>query len=355
MSSKLVFILFYFLIFLSTGCSDKPISLDDIKSIGSDAAKIFTKDDSESYGATKSIALLEVPPSLSSPNYDDSLRVPKSIDTEGVISDFSDATVLPSYIDMTVITQGIARWLEIQSDPVSLWPYLKQFWVSQGFEININEPINGILETEWKEKEINFDTKENLINNRDFNFNISREKFRLRAERQPGGSTNIYVTNHMLEADDVVDNGKIIWKKKNSDVSREAEFLVRIMEYLGTNREDAVKSLNNSVKKEENIFIDMIDFYGVPAIMIKDSFSKIWREVGLSLDRSGLLVNDQDRIKKIYTINYNNTSYEIKLTKRDVGYIVTAHSTRNKKIPYENARNLLKHILSAYTTTVAAK
>ena len=30
-------------------------------------------------------------------------------------------------------------------------------------------------------------------------------------------------------------------------------------------------------------------------------------------------------------------------------------STKNTKIPYENARNLLKHILSAYTTTVAAK
>jgi outer membrane protein assembly factor BamC len=355
MFNKVVSILSYLLILLSIGCSDKPITLDDIKSIGSDAANIFGKDDSKDYGASKSIALLEVPPSLSNPNYDDSLRVPKSIDTQGVISDFSDATVLPSYIDMTVRTQGIARWLEIQSDPVSLWPYLRQFWISQGFEININEPINGILETKWKEKEINFDTKGNLINNKDFNFNVSREKFRLRIERQPGGSTNIYVTNHNLEADDVVDNGKIIWKKKNSDVSREAEFLVRIMEYLGTNRKDAVNSLNNSIKNEENIFIDMIDFFGVPAIMIKDSFSKIWREVGLSLDRSGLLITDQNRIKKIYTIDYDNTSYEIKLTKRDTGYIVTAHSTKNTKIPYENARNLLKHILSAYTTTVAAK
>ena len=62
----------------------------------------------------------------------------------------SDAPVLPSYIDMNIVKQGIARWLEIEVDPVSLWPYINQFWKSQGFEIKINEPVNGILETEWK-------------------------------------------------------------------------------------------------------------------------------------------------------------------------------------------------------------
>ena len=75
-------------------------------------------------------------------------------------------------------------------------------------------------------------------------------------------------------------------------------------------------------------------------------------ETASSKDHAG---QHQNRIKKIYTIDYDNTSYEIKLTKRDAGYIVTAHSTKNTKIPYENARNLLKLILSAYTTTVAAK
>ena len=45
------------------------------------------------------------------------------------------------------------------------------------------------------------------------------------------------------------------------------------------------------------IFIDLIDFYGVPAILIEESFSKMWREIGLSLDRSGLVVTDQNRDK----------------------------------------------------------
>ena len=121
--------MFYRLIFLFlsivvfSGCSDKPITIDDITGLGSDIAEVFGKDDSDNYGDSKSIAMLEIPPSLDNPNFSDSLKVPKSINLKGEIESLSDAPVLPSYIDMTIMKQGIARWLEIQSDPVSLWPY----------------------------------------------------------------------------------------------------------------------------------------------------------------------------------------------------------------------------------------
>jgi hypothetical protein len=46
--------------------------------------------------------------------------------------------------------------------------------------------------------------------------------------------TQIYISNHILEADDVVNEGKIIWKKRIQILSREAEMLVRMMEYFGT-------------------------------------------------------------------------------------------------------------------------
>lgn len=354
-------VLFLFLIYISlflSGCSDKPITVEDVTGIGDDIAEIFGKDDSDGYGGSKSIALLEIPPSLDNPNYEDSLKVPKSIDKKGQLSDFSDAPVLPSYIDMNIVKQGVARWLEVEADPISLWPYINQFWISQGFEIKINEPINGILETEWKKNEVNFESEGNLIDTKDFNFNAQKEKFRVRAERQPNGDTNIYVSNHILEADDVVDNGKIIWKKKNSDISREAEILVRMMEYLGVNRDVAIQSLNDSEKDAKKMFIDLIDFYGVPAILIEESFSKIWREIGLSLDRSGLLVVDQNRDKAIYIISTDQiapkkTNYEIKLLKKDEKFIVTAHKLDNSKISYKDARKILKHIISAFNLELA--
>ena len=299
---KISFLILLCSLFLS-GCSDKPITIDDVVGIGDDIAEVFGKDDSDNYGNSTSIAMLEIPPSLDNPNYNEALKVPKSIDASGQILEMSEAPVLPTYVDMMIIKQGNARWLEIQTDPVSLWPYLSQFWRSQGYEIKIDEPINGILETEWKKNEINFDSETNLINNEDFNYNASKEKFRVRVEREPNGFSNIYLSNHIMEADDVVNNNKIIWKRKNSDISREAEMLVRIMEFLGTSRESAIESLNNSEKNNDKLYIDLIDFNGIPAILIKDSFSKMWREIGLSLDRSGLLVQDHNRDKAIYTVS----------------------------------------------------
>ena len=282
------------------------------------------------------------------------------ISLNGELQSLSDAPVLPSYIDMTIINQGIARWLEMQYDPVSLWPYLKQFWIAQGFEIIINEPINGILETEWKKNQINFESEGKLLNNKDFNYNSSKEKFRVRVERQPNGYTNIYVSNHVLEADDVVNEGKIIWKKKESDLSREAEMLVRMMEYFGNNRDVALESLNESGKYDNKVSIDLIDFYGVPAILIEESFSKMWRKIGLSLDRSGLLVTDQNRDTAIYIISTDQisnkeTSYEIKLTKREDKYIITAHKLNKSKITNRDARKILKHIMHAYGADIASK
>ena len=355
---SLLTILFFL---FSTGCSDKPITVDDVVGIGDDIAEVFGKDDSDNYGNSTSIAMLEIPPSLDNPNYNDALKVPKSIDASGQILEMSEAPVLPTYIDMMIIKQGNARWLEIQTDPVSLWPYLSQFWRSQGYEIKIDEPINGILETDWKKNEINFDSETNLINNEDFNYNASKEKFRVRVEREPNGFSNIYLSNHIMEADDVVNNNKIIWKKKNSDISREAEMLVRIMEFLGTSREEAIESLNNSEKNNDKLYIDLIDFNGIPAILIKDSFSKMWREIGLSLDRSGLLVQDYDRDKAIYVISSAKIEgeekiYEIKLTNRGDKYLVTAHSSnRLENISYKDARKILKHILSSYSSAVAKK
>ena len=357
---KISFFIILFFLFLS-GCSDKPITIDDVVGIGDDIAEVFGKDDSDNYGNSTSIAMLEIPPSLDNPNYNDALKVPKSIDASGQILEMSEASVLPTYIDMMIIKQGNARWLEIQTDPVSLWPYLSQFWRSQGYEIKIDEPINGILETDWKKNEINFDSETNLINNEDFNYNASKEKFRVRVEREPNGFSNIYLSNHIMEADDVVNNNKIIWKKKNSDISREAEMLVRIMEFLGTSREEAIESLNNSEKNNDKLYIDLIDFNGIPAILIKDSFSKMWREIGLSLDRSGLLVQDYDRDKAIYVISSAKIEgeekiYEIKLTNRGDKYLVTAHSSnRLENISYKDARKILKHILSSYSSTVAKK
>ena len=76
-NNKNIFLL-SILFFSLASCSDKPITVDDVTGIGDDIVEIFGGEDSENYGNSKSIASLEIPPSLDNPNYSDSLKVPKS-------------------------------------------------------------------------------------------------------------------------------------------------------------------------------------------------------------------------------------------------------------------------------------
>ena len=85
----------------------------------------------------------------------------------------------------------------------------------------------------------------------------------------------------------------------------------------------------------------------------------MWREIGLSLDRSGLLVKDQNRDIARYKISTSilegkEKINEIKLTDRNDKYIVTAHKVdKLEKISYDDARTILKHIVSAYGSSIA--
>ena len=92
MFQKIYTVFFLIFVFLS-GCSDKPITVDDIVGIGDDISEVFGRDDSDNYGDSESIAMLEIPPSLDNPNYSDSLKVPKSIDASGKILEMSDEQI----------------------------------------------------------------------------------------------------------------------------------------------------------------------------------------------------------------------------------------------------------------------
>ena len=70
MFQKIYTVFFLIFVFLS-GCSDKPITVDDIVGIGDDISEVFGRDDSDNYGDSESIAMLEIPPSLDNPNYSD--------------------------------------------------------------------------------------------------------------------------------------------------------------------------------------------------------------------------------------------------------------------------------------------
>ena len=305
---------------------------------------------------------LVAPPDLVTPEWEDSLEIPKTtndrisaLETQGPAL---GALVLPEFIDVRVRREGPTRWLEVDTDPVTLWPLLRRFWQDEDFEIGADEPVLGYIETEWKQ---NLGRSADSRAQRE-SFDIVGEKFRVRLERQPNAVTNIFLTQRGAEVAAINKDNQILWKPQPPNGEREAEMMIRLMEFLGTSREDAQQKF--ATADAQFLYLDVKDIGGVPVLLVGDVFSRVWRRTGVALDRSGLLVEDYNRNRGIYYVSLNQalieaetqkeeatkTIYQIHLLSQGKQTLITVHEIDKEAgmIKSETARQLLRRIVSAY-------
>ena len=144
----------------------------------------------QQFGGTKfqeagSIPGLEVPPSLDTPDFEEGLEIPQTandrVSALEALGKNIDAPVVPEFVDVTLRREGDLRWLEAEVDPVNVWPMLRNFWSDRGISLKKDEPVIGIMETDWIEQ-VDSNTSE-LTGAREVA--ASRSKYRVRVEREP--------------------------------------------------------------------------------------------------------------------------------------------------------------------------
>lgn len=203
---------------------------------------------------------LELPPDLTATGTNDTYRIPdapgervsaremqegadtrpqRSRTTEFGGTGDMDSRILPETSDVQLKREGNVRWLEVQAEPEQLWDRLVQFWDLQNLRLERNEPRIGIMETVWAENRagIPLSTSQGLFarafsNIYDAN---TRDKFRLRVERNNGGSA-IYISHlgAKEEAEGDAEGQVFRWTMRPSDPELEAEMLNRLLVYLTT-------------------------------------------------------------------------------------------------------------------------
>jgi outer membrane protein assembly factor BamC len=317
---------------------------------------------SPEYADSSSTNGLEAPPDLVTPQWEESLEIPRTandrvsaLETQGPAL---GAAVLPEFLDVRVRQEGPTYWLEVDSDPVTLWPLMRKFWQEQDFVLGADEPTLGYIETEWKQhtnRSVNTTTSQE-------SYDITGEKFRTRLERQPNAVTNVFLTQRGAEVAAINKENQILWKPQAPNSERETEMMIRLMEFLGTSRQDAQKKLAGA--DAQFLYLDIRDIGGVPVLVVGDIFSRVWRRTGVALDRSGLVVEDHDRNKGVYFVavdlapagvpvqeaNKQKVFYEIHLLGQGKQTLVTAHQVNKEEgvIDPQTAKQLLKRVISAY-------
>jgi len=207
------------------------------------------------YYADKSVNSLEVPPDLTSPDYQKAFRISqyaKNIDENMV--NFKEVKVEEKVLnfskksDITVQRSGQKRWLLINKSPENVWNLVNEFFKQTGFTINKSDKKIGILETDFLENRPKVPGQSmNFI--RAWLQSIGQvytlptvDKFRVRIEAlDQGNKAELYLTLNSME--EVVNGlkGETIWQNKVKDINLENEMLLRIMMFIGDEKATELK------------------------------------------------------------------------------------------------------------------
>ncbi len=267
---------------------------------------------------------LAVPPDLTQLARDTRYALPGaavSANQQAAAAPKGTPTAVTSLGEVRMERAGAQRWLVVNKPADQLWGPVRDFWQESGFLLTLDEASLGIMETDWAENraKIPQDGLRSLLG-RVFDSLYStseRDRFRTRLERNPNGTTEIYVSHRGMaevysQQGVAGQPGQTVWQPRASDPELEAEFLRRLMVKLGVSQEQA-KAVTASAASKAAARVTKVG--DVPVLQLDDGFDRAWRRVGLSLDRTGFTVEDRDRAQGTYFVRYVDPVADQKDTK----------------------------------------
>jgi outer membrane protein assembly factor BamC len=285
------------------------------------------------YKSVATAPALEVPPDLVTPQYDDRYNVATAsgLAARNATRPRSGGDIAPNAnADARIMRAGTERWLHVKATPDQAWNICRQFWPENGFALAVEQPNLGIMETDWAENRAELPPdflRDSIGKLADvFYTTYKRDKFRTRLERgNEPGTMDIYISMRRMEQVPTttiqsVSPAGFAWAVMPPNPNIEAEFLTKLMIKFGVSEPVAVRAVaatsTPGALPEQARLEKAAD--GSAKLYVDDSFDRVWRRVGLALDRVGFTVVDRDRSKGIYFVRYANPESD---TKKDTGWL----------------------------------
>lgn len=331
---------------------------------------VFGGDDRAAYERAAEARPLELPPDLIQPAADSRMAIPRLRDhrmgalervlpnwdvTSSHVSKASaklPGQVLPKYPGMRVRHHGAVRWLEVDADPAILWPRLDDFWRQAEIEIARQDSRFGIIQTEWIQSAGSADL---------------RDSYRLRLERQDTDTTNVFISHR--GAVKLRHAEARHWQTRPSDPELEAEYLTRLMVYLGEPARSAKQQVSAARDMGADMRLDRVA--GIPVLVVEGQFPHIWQLTGVALDRAGLPVEAEDAGSGTYYFRYQpvaaetqgvlarlsrkddsarldaNGRYQVHLLDQSGQTLITAQRAKREALPPAAAEEILMRLIAS--------
>lgn len=268
---------------------------------------------------------LEVPPDLTSQSADEQFIIPGE-GSAGAVSASSyfgggstkpvasraqqSEPVLVSSQDIKIKQSGKLRSLEVKAAPEQLWPKLRDFWKSNGFELAVDDPKIGLMETNWAENRaaIPVDGIRKIIGSVFDGLYSSNQRDRYRTRMEPiDGGVEIFITHRGME-ENYTDRSQtnLQWMNRPSDPELEAEMLNRLLVKLTGDEKATQIQAGKGIAPQEAVSLRK-EASGT-SLVLAEEFPSAWRRVGFGLDRAGFIVEDRDRSNGTYYVKYTPDS-----------------------------------------------
>jgi outer membrane protein assembly factor BamC len=320
------------------------------------------KIDYKSASAAKPKSKLDVPPDLTQLKTDNRYSVPdtgrgtatastyneqRGIVNTTVAVDSNVAVAPGKSADIRIERAGSQRWLVVGQTPEVLWPRIKDFWQESGFLLALDLPESGIMETDWSENRAKIPQdfiRETIGKVFDGLYSTGeRDKFRTRLERNPDGSTEIFISHRgAIEVLTGQMKEKAMWTARPSDPELEAEFIGRMMSRLGTDAKLAKAAV--AAAKPNQLRARVVKEGATAFVAVDEPFDRAWRRVGLSLDRVGFTVEDRDRNRGLYFVRYVDQVDDAGNKVSEPGFFSKWFSSKDDKKSAKRYRVFIKSI-----------
>ncbi|MDH5611439.1 MAG: outer membrane protein assembly factor BamC [Gammaproteobacteria bacterium] len=247
---------------------------------------------------------LELPPDLTSIDEKNQLNAPKP--TEEATNKFKQETANlgsgkpQSSVAMAINVKGARLqtgdgvfWLEVDENADKLWPQLSAFWGHEGVKVVRNEPMLGMVETDWVSK-LQVDDDAGFIAKLFSSADPDKlDKFRMRVEpEQNHNKTKIFMSHSGMEKS--VEGDDVNWRSRCTEVELEREMLNRLALFVGLDEAQSAKVFEDYQPFASRIKVPKDK---VNTLYITGDMNFVWKRSIRALDRMSIDVQEMDSNK----------------------------------------------------------
>jgi len=264
---------------------------------------------------------LALPPDLTAYQGESSFDLPKGFSADQELAP-GKTPVLAKVDSLKLEGDAGFYWLSVEASPENLYQQVKNFWHSEGFRLQTDEPVIGMMQTEWVFNKEGTDEESSswfgLLSSNDLS--ASQDQFKTRIERNPETQqSRVYIAHRGTAYRHIIETGESSsdknednqWRFRQTEPELEIEMLGRLMIYLGLQKTDVEQQLETLKLFSPRAFKHFDSDENSPFLLLKDPYQKAWNRVFHQLERLNFDIAGSNYDGGLFTSGSITVTFEV--------------------------------------------